>query len=328
MSRILMRPPAILLTGLLLLLGAAPAAASVAGAQCLQIPPGARANGLGEASVALADDATAAWWNPAGLSFMRGRTLGLMHSKLLAGFDIDDIYYEYAGWVHHLEGVGTYGISFIFLNYGESPITSDSPDVEGYFSSYEFAPVLSYGLQLDDNTAVGVSIKYVRVDLAPAHAVHDPGAGEGAGSSVAVDVGVLRRFGRLSLGAAATNWGPNISFINEEQSDPMPRHLKAGAVYTFYEGDYGVGIVNLDVNQMVVSGGPFTAGGGTEFQYMDLMALRVGYVYDPDGYIEDWTFGGGFHVNLSGRDFYFDYASIPQYEDLDRVHRFSFEMHF
>ena len=64
--------------------------ASVAGAASLQIPPSARFNGLGQSGVALADDATAAWWNPAGLGFMTGRTLGLMHSQLVPDL-ADDI---------------------------------------------------------------------------------------------------------------------------------------------------------------------------------------------------------------------------------------------
>jgi hypothetical protein len=40
------------------------------------------------------------------------------------------------------------------------------------------------------------------------------------------------------------------------------------------------------------------------------------------------TFGGGFHVGMGGNEFYLDYASVPQASDLDRVHRFSFEMLF
>ncbi len=328
MSRMQSRSPAALLTILCLLVAAAPAAASVAGAHSLQIPPGARANSLGQAFVALADDATASWWNPAGLGFMQGRTLGLMHSQLVPDL-ANDIYYEYAGWVHQLESWGTYSISLIYLSYGESVRTTDSPEAQGTFSSYEFAPAIAYGIRLDRSTAIGLSLKYVRVDLAPVSAVPDFDR-DGAGSSVAVDLGFLRRFGdRLSLGAALTNFGPNISFINEEQSDPLPRHIKLGAAYLAYQNpNYGHIMVIGDFSKMLVSGGPTTGHGGAEFQYQEIMAFRMGYVHDPDGDITDMTFGGGFHVNLRGQDFYLDYASVPQASDLDRVHRFSFEMLF
>ncbi|MFN3821922.1 MAG: hypothetical protein ACK4OO_06270, partial [bacterium] len=41
----------------------------------LLISPGARAGGMGEAFVAMANDATATWWNPAGLSWQARREL-------------------------------------------------------------------------------------------------------------------------------------------------------------------------------------------------------------------------------------------------------------
>lgn len=315
-----------LVTLLLLALSAIPALGSVAGAHSLQIPPGARANGLGEAYVSLADDASAAWWNPAGLGFMRGKSLGFMHSQLVPDL-ASDIYYEFAGWVQHVDGWGTLAFNLIYLSYGKSVITTDSPDPQGEFTSYEFAPTLAYGVQLDAHTALGLALKYVRVDLAPVYAVPDFNR-EGAGSSVALDFGLLRHLGKATLGAALTNIGPNIAFIDEEQSDPLPRHAKLGASYWFYRGDYGHGMATLDFNKMLVKGGPTTLNGGMEFQYLDLLALRSGYVWDPDGDITDFTFGGGFRVKVSGRDFYIDYASIPQASDLDRVHRFSLEIVF
>ena len=149
MNRTLFFPIATLLTLLFLSAPTGSALASLAGAACLQIPPSARFNGLGQSGVALADDATAAWWNPAGLGFMTGRTLGLMHSQLVPDL-ANDIYYEYAGWVQQLEGWGTYSFSLIYLSYGESVKTSDSPDPEGTFTSYEFSPALSYGVHLDE----------------------------------------------------------------------------------------------------------------------------------------------------------------------------------
>ncbi len=57
---------------LLIALFALPAAAqvSIGGAQSLYIHPGARPAGMGDAFVSISDDATACWWNPAGLAFL------------------------------------------------------------------------------------------------------------------------------------------------------------------------------------------------------------------------------------------------------------------
>jgi len=311
----------------MLLLVAAPALASVAGVHSLQIPPGARANGLGEASVAIANDATAPWWNPAGLGFMKGRTLGLMHSQLVPDL-APDIYYEYLGWISHMEGWGSYSVSIIYLSYGKSVITEDSPEELGTFTSFEVVPTLSYGVQLSKDIAVGLSLKYARVDLAPEYAILDF-EGKGAGTSMAVDFGALYRLGNTNFGAVVNNIGPNISFINNEQSDPLPRHVKMGVAHTYYlPENLGHVLATFDYSKMIVEGGPTTLHGGVEFQYSDIFALRVGRVEDPDGDITDFTYGAGFHVKWAERDIFFDYANIPQASDLERVHRLSLELLF
>ena len=53
-------------------------AQSEAGAIFLLIAPGARAGGMGEAQVAVANDAYASYWNPAGLGFLKGSEAALM----------------------------------------------------------------------------------------------------------------------------------------------------------------------------------------------------------------------------------------------------------
>ena len=70
---------------LALLLGASsPALAqSEAGGQCTLIAPGARADGMGRAWVAVANDANAIWWNVAGLAFVRGHQVGATYTALV-----------------------------------------------------------------------------------------------------------------------------------------------------------------------------------------------------------------------------------------------------
>ena len=60
-------------------------AQSTAGAQSLLITPGARADGMGRAYVAVQAGPTMVWWNPAGLSFTNIRAVELMHTKLVPG---------------------------------------------------------------------------------------------------------------------------------------------------------------------------------------------------------------------------------------------------
>ena len=67
-------------------------AQSEAGAIFLLIAPGARAGGMGDAQVAVANDAYASYWNPAGLGFLKGSEAALMHVNWLPGL-ADDMYY-------------------------------------------------------------------------------------------------------------------------------------------------------------------------------------------------------------------------------------------
>ena len=104
----------------LIALSALPAAAqvSIGGAQSLYIHPGARPEGMGDAFVSIADDATACWWNPAGLAFLEHTyNVSLMHSRLVP--DWEDVYYEYAAYAQLFEGLGTVAGSLFYLSYGE-----------------------------------------------------------------------------------------------------------------------------------------------------------------------------------------------------------------
>ena len=72
-------------------------AQSEAGSVFLLISPGARAGGMGEAQVAVANDAYASYWNPAGLAYQEGSELAFMHVNWLPNL-ADDMYYEFLGY--------------------------------------------------------------------------------------------------------------------------------------------------------------------------------------------------------------------------------------
>ena len=213
-------------------------AASTAGGASLQIPPGARAEGMGRFFTAVADDAFAPWWNPAGLAFMDGWNAGLMHAKLVPDL-ADDVYFEYAGISKYLEGWGGVAGTFTYLSYGESQATTeDSPDPFDTFSSFEFSPSLAIGTPVLKNLGLGLNLKLLHVDLAGQLL-----GGEGKGTTFAVDLGGLylwnkdmeSMFGQgpaqmqVGVGVTVANSGPDISLVDERQSDPLPRNLKVAA---------------------------------------------------------------------------------------------------
>ena len=301
-------------------------------APSLTIPPGARPNGMGEAYVAIADDATAAWWNVGAMPFVKTRSLCFMYSPLVPDL-ASDVNYQFLGYTAPAGDIGTWGIHIIYLTYGKSIATGAEGNTLGEFTSWEGALTGSYGMSLGDNVGVGISLKYIRVDLAPAEFTQDNV--EGAGSSFAVDVGGMWKLPqqRLNFGLAVTNLGPDIAFIDREQSDALPYTARLGVAYTPIADDVSNLLVTTDVEQSLV----WLVNNnvdkrrseiwhvGAEYRYVNLLAGRIGYVYDKDGDFNAATYGLGF---IYKDKLSLDYANVPQATDLERVHRWSLTFTF
>ncbi|HEY3156335.1 MAG TPA: PorV/PorQ family protein [Candidatus Eisenbacteria bacterium] len=312
--------------GLLLILGGYAGTANAqaeAGAQSLLIAPGARSDGMGRAFVAVANDANAVWWNPGALAFTTGHDVSSMYAKLVPDL-AEDVFFSYTAYAQHVEGWGGIGFSLGYLSYGQSIATDVDGNELGTFTSYEVAPTIAYGTELMKDMGFGVALKLVRVDLAPEDKTQDRQAGRG--TTFAADVGALYKVPRLksSIGLAIQNLGPNIAYIDQDQSDPLGRNAKLGVAVTPLETELYRVVVAADVNRSLLPHGAWIENGGGEFEFNRLLALRIGYIYDPRGTIKNFTYGLG----LIYRGVRFDYARVPQSEFLERVNRFSASYHF
>jgi len=247
-----------LLIALFMLSAVVPAHAEVAEATgiFLQIAPGARAGGMGEAFVAIADDATATWWNPAGLAFIDRRELTMMHVNWLPTFHLSDLYYDYISYINTVPDWGTFGMNVVFLNLGETERRDDLNNYLGTFRTFETALSGSYGATVTDNTALGLNVKFIYSHLS------DRGTGQERGSGVAtdfaVDLGVLHKtsdpfFGLpLNLGANLANMGPKMSYIDRAQADPIPTNLKMGIAWRLIDDNFNKLTFAYDVNKLLV----------------------------------------------------------------------------
>lgn len=309
----------------------------------LSIPPTGRANGMGQAYVAIADDATATWWNPGGLAFLPKNEASLTYAKLVPGL-ADDVFIMFPAYTTPVKTWGTFGASIVYLSYGTSEATSSTGENLGTFTSYEMAPTLSYGTKVIEGLGLGASFKYVRVQLSP-DLPGLPGAGQG--STVAFDLGALYKVkgDLVNIGLCVQNLGPSISFIADDRKDPIYRNAKFGVAVNAYKGKEISAVLVGDINQLLVKGEITAADGTTSSKYQKpiynfggevayttevALALRGGYVHDADGSIKDPTYGFGIGYKM----FDIDFASIPQAKDpesgtrLARVSKFSLAAHF
>ncbi len=319
----------------------------------LLITPGARANGMGEAFVAIADDATATYWNPAGLAFQTNREISLMHSNWLPQL-ASDLFFEYASFVYPMKGLGTLGISVTYLNLGKQIITGeDSPEPLGEFSSNEFAIAASFGSNLSKTSAIGLSLKYIRSNLASVGAGAEKG--DGRANAFAFDLGFLKQnllINGLSFGVNITNMGPKVVYIDAAQADPLPTNLNIGFAYKLLDQEFNKITVAVEFDKLLVrkyqdgTSDPwykamFTSWAdedfstemkrvitniGLEYWYSNIIALRTGYHYDEIGKVKYITFGAGLKYSLYQLDF--GYISAGEGHPLSDTMRFSLAIGF
>jgi len=263
-------------------------AQSEAGAIFLLIAPGARAGGMGEAQTAVANDAYASYWNPAGLGFLEGKELALMHVNWLPGL-ADDLYYEFFAFRKKYPTLGTLGGHLIFLNLGEQIRTSETGDELGTFTSYMTAFSLSYSALISRTQSFGINSKISYQHLVEIGA----GAEKGKGTSIdfGFDLGYMHKewlSPNLTLGLNLSNLGPKVSFIDPDQADPQPTNLSIGFNYAVINSEFNRLNVVYDIDKLLVS------------SYPDMD-------WDGDGYI------GGFDED-GNQSAYNDYNSDGQIE--------------
>ncbi len=267
------------------------------GADFLTIEAGARGAALGQSYTALASDANALSWNPAGLGFLRRPEASYLRLEHLA-----DMAYNYGAFALPIRagsgkiglgaGIITLGTPAFDSTMGVAPPASFS-DLAGIFGA-------AYGTR---TFAFGVDGKYL---------LRDVGGVKGTGWSF--DAGVMARPGpRWSLGLAGSHLGPPVRFGASKEK--LPSLLKAGLAWTFLETPEHALRVTAD-QAVRFSSMTYCAGGGLEYVFHQIFALRGGFAGDHDR--RDPSAGAGLDLDV----FQVDYAYLP-YGDLGTTHRLS-----
>ncbi|MGE5179045.1 MAG: PorV/PorQ family protein [Bacteroidota bacterium] len=275
------------------------AAAGETGFASLKLGVGARAMGMGSAYVALADDPTATYWNPAGLAQVRGTELTAMHNEW-----IQDFRQEYAA-VGAPIGSGTLGFAFSGFYTSQLEGRDEVGNFTRNFGFNDVTMTAAYGRPLANGLDGGIAVRYLREMIDQTDA-----------STVAADVGARYRLGAsgLSLGAAAQNIGGKPKFVSE--SFDLPLTLRVGAALTRPIGSiHSVGTLTTELRKARDENARFHVGG--ELLYKEHLALRAGAKFGYDA--EDVSFG----IGIPWNKIRFDYALVPMSQDLGTAHFFS-----
>jgi hypothetical protein len=316
-------------------------------AEFLKIGVGARALGLGEAYVGIADDASAAYWNPAGLVFVERPEVQAMHAEQFGSI----VNYDYLSYAHPLDvGRATSsvialtlvrtavdnipvfdgsGSSGTLMDVGQDGVagTHDAGEGDGILEPGEYVLVdeakiqwrsdtdlgflLSYARPMSRVLAIGATAKLIRQQI-----VDNSSFGLGA------DLGVMYTPNDwLSVGLRLADiTTTQISWDTGKRETVVPSTRLGLAVMRDLPRFSGVLTLAADANmtyegrtgntQLQIGGASTDLYFGAEYWYKRTFALRVG---DAAGEL-----AGG--AGLRWSRFGLDYAFVG-HSDLDTTHR-------
>ncbi|MFQ6608989.1 MAG: PorV/PorQ family protein [Fidelibacterota bacterium] len=228
-----LRKTSVFIVIIMVLVGQLPAAADISetftakvgfvGAQFLKIGVGARGFAMGDAMETIADDASAVFWNPAGLTLAQGRTAFIAQTAWLA--DIEHTALAFAMPLSRLPG--NVAFSAVSLNSPDMLVTSvedQEGDLGQTFNAVNYAIGIGYGIKLTDKFSFGAHWKIIHENYANGLGEAD---GYGTGTTWAVDVGTLFLTGykSLRLGMSIRNFGPEMqlggTYIDYDEGDTI-----------------------------------------------------------------------------------------------------------
>lgn len=294
-----------------------PLFAEQTGAAFLKIPAGARAVGMASAFTAVADDASALYWNPAGTSRMSRPQALAMHSDWLL-----DMTHEFAAFVRPTQK-GAWGVGASYLSQGTFEGRDDNRRATGDFGASDLAGIVSFS-QRKRLGSLGLNVKVIQQRIESETA-----------QGLAFDLGSSIQYpgSPLSFGAALQNLGPGMRFFKETYS--LPLTASVGSAWEPWQGF----TLALDLRQRIHTGNT-SVSLGTEFWAFNAVALRGGYLSRvgsfaktdsglksvADSRLESFT-GLGAGVGIRLFNYQLDYALTP-YGELGNTQRLSLQVEF
>ncbi len=270
---------------------------------------GARYFGMGGAGSATANDVAAGYWNPAGLSLLRGFSVTGMYTGGMT-FDRNHNYIGLAyGWDKF-----ALGLTWINANTSDIPETRADGSYGQTFSFNENAVMLS-AAAMAGPVNLGINGKLITQDLGTSA----PGSGDDNVNGLGIDLGMQFAVTEyIRLGLVVQDLFTQVGDQDQGDVNDVPSNLRFGAAVQPVDGL----TLGADVEKTRDAEDYIFHGGGeywVPFNEDFSGALRLG--------IDDGEFAGGFGLGISF--FKFDYAYVVEPQKfMDENHRFSITLDF
>lgn len=311
-------------------------------AQFLKVEVGARALAMGGCFGALANDASALYWNPAGIAQLNDFELTLTHTRWIAG-----ITNGFVGIALPLDKNNIFGLSFKYQTMGEMEQTTiEQPQGTGlYFNARDIAIGISYARPMTSYLQFGVTTKMVHQSIWNETAM-----------GLAVDLGLLLDTGikGTKLAMILTNFGTDLQFdgrdlirgydqLPESASNPdteaklstegwpLPTNLRV-SIMNEIVGSNDAFFPSADSRVLVIidathpNDNPEHYNFGIEYGLYNSYFIRTGYRGNTDE--EGLTFGAGIDFKIANNiRLLIDYA-YADFGVFDYVQHFTLGLKF
>jgi hypothetical protein len=295
--------------------------------QFLKIGADARGSAMSEATIAVTDDISALYWNPAGLANSTENQVLFSHAEWLV-----DIQHEFAAASYHFDANNVFGISFTSLHTDPMKVTTEyKPTGTGMFFNYnDIAIGATYARKMTDQFNFGVTVKYVRESIADLHT-----------GAVLIDLGTFYKMGIGSsrFSVVVTNFGGNVrpqgTAVNGKGVDVTtfqdfspPTMFRLGYAFEPLETEDNRITASVQLNHPNDNAENIRLG--FEYEYAAMFFLRGGVkrtIGEPmfgkaTSTAEDLSFGAGVRFPMGFTTANVDYA-FTNFNELGFVHRIS-----
>lgn len=279
--------------------------------QFLHLGIGARALSMGSAFVAVSDDPTAVYWNPAGLTNVKGVQTIFDHTKWIA-----DINYNFFVMSFNFGDIGSLGISYTASDIEDMEETTVAePNGTGkFFSVKDYCFSISYAYALTNDFSIGLTPKVVYQSIKNISA-----------AGFAADLGVLYKtpFEGFTLGAGIYNFGTrmrmdgfglfgttdpdksnsgttnHVPYYYQTQDWHLPLNFKVGLSYLAIKDDMNKLVLSAEASHPSDNYESVNLGG--EYVFGDFLSFRGGYneLFQQDSE-KGFTLGGGIRQAVYG----------------------------
>lgn len=291
--------------------------AGISTAQFLKIGVGGRATAMGDAFVAISNDVSALYWNPAGLTQFSENQIMFSHNQWVV-----DINHDFIGAVYHLDDANAFGVSLTSLSMDQMKVTTEyAPFGTGeYFGFSDLGISISYSRKMTDQFSFGGTVRYIEESLDKLKM-----------RGVMIDLGTYywTGLGSTRFAVVVSNFGNDLAPDGEVvlvgnrtksdwQSFSPPTMFRIGFAFEPYENEEHKVTTSIQLNHPNDNSENLSLG--VEYTWNKMFFARGGYKINVDE--QNYSFGAGINVPISIANFSLDYA-YANFTRLGSAHRFS-----